>query len=91
MLVAAPHQSDAAVKSDEADDEEPAPPESVGDRSGGEHDRGERERVCVDDPLDPADAGVEVGRDLRQRRVHDGDVEHEHGRRETDDGKFRDG
>jgi hypothetical protein len=30
--------------------------------------------------LQAGEAGAEVGGDRRQRRVHDGDVEHEHGR-----------
>ena len=53
-------------------------------RAGGEHRRGERQGVGVDDPLQPAEAGVEVVGDLRQRRVHHGDVEHEHGRGHAD-------
>ena len=71
----------------EPDHEEPPPPEAVGDRPRGEHDRGERDRVGVHDPLEAGDPGVEAGRDVRQRRVDHGDVEHQHGRRETHDGE----
>jgi hypothetical protein len=76
-----------AREEDEAAGEDPPAPEAVGDRAGGEDDGGERERVRVHDPLQAGDAGVEAGRDLRQRRVDDGDVEHEHRRREADDGE----
>jgi len=62
----------------QADEEEAAAPEAVGERAGRQHDGGERERVGVDHPLQPGQARVEVGRDVRERRVHDRDVEHEH-------------
>ena len=64
----------------EADREEAAAAEAVGERAGGQHDARQRERVGVDDPLQAAQARVQVLGDARQGRVHDGDVEHQHQR-----------
>jgi hypothetical protein len=62
----------------ETDREQPPPAEPVGQRAGREDDRGERERVRVDDPLDAAEVGVKVACDARDGGVDDRDVEHEH-------------
>jgi hypothetical protein len=62
----------------QAGQEQPAAAEPVGERAGDEDRGGERERVGVDDPLQARQARVEVLGDARERRVHDGDVEHEH-------------
>ncbi len=59
------------------DREDAAAAEAVGERAGGEHERGERERVGVDHPLQVGEAAAEVLLDRRQRRVDDGDVEQE--------------
>ena len=84
---AAPHQSDAPVKTTSPITKSRRRP----NRSAIEPDvrttAASATRVGVHDPLEAGDPGVEAGRDLRQRRVDDGDVEHEHGRRETHDGE----
>ena len=67
--------------------EQPAAAEAVGQRAGRDDRRRERERVRVDDPLQPRQAGVEVGGDRRQRGVDHRDVEHEHGRGRADHGQ----
>ena len=40
------------MKIGEPDHEDQAPPEQVGELAAGEHERGERERVARDDPLE---------------------------------------
>ncbi|MBN9624249.1 MAG: hypothetical protein J0H06_15095 [Actinobacteria bacterium] len=59
-------------------DEDAAPAEAVGERARCQHQRGERERVGVDHPLQVGEAAAEVLLDLRQRGVHDGYVEKKH-------------
>ena len=71
----------------EADGEQAATTEAVGQRAGRQHDGGERERVGVDDPLQAGEAGVEVGGDVGERGVDDRDVEHEHRGRRTHHGE----
>ena len=78
MSCASAQATEASGEEREADREEPAAAEAVGERAGGQHDARERERVGVDDPLQAAQARVEVLGDARQRRVDDGDVEHQH-------------
>ena len=56
-------------------EDDPAVAVQVAHRPAREHERGERERVPVDDPLKPADAGIEAGADLGQRDVDDRHVE----------------
>ena len=87
MSCASPQASEARVKIDEADHEQAAPAEAVGERTGGQHGAGERERVGVDDPLQAAEAGVEVLGDAGEGRVDDRDVEHQHRGGGTDDRK----
>jgi hypothetical protein len=48
----------------EADQEQPAAAEPVGERARRQHRRGQRERVGVDDPLQAGEARVEIGRDV---------------------------
>ena len=50
----------------------------VGDRAGGQQQGGERQRVGVDHPLQVGEGRVERALDLRQRHVHDRDVEQQH-------------
>ena len=77
-LRASPQASDAAVKIDEADDEDPPPAEQVGELAAGEHERAEGQRVAGDDPLELGHLEIERVLDRRQRHVHDGVVEHDH-------------
>ena len=71
-----------------APDEDAAPSEAVGERAGRKDDGGERERVRVDDPLQAGEARVSRSRrDVRKRGVDDRDVEHQHRRRQADDGE----
>ena len=68
----------------EADREHELAAEQVGERAGGQQERGQGQRVGVDHPLDVREARVQIGRDLRQRDVHDRDVEQQHERRDAD-------
>ena len=45
---------------------------------GAEHQRGQRQRVDVDHPLELAERRPQIGRDVGQRDVHDRDVDQEH-------------
>ena len=63
------HATEATVKSDEADDEQPLAAEPVGEEAGGEHDARQRERVRVDDPLQAAEARVRGRRRCRESAV----------------------
>ena len=69
------------MKIDEADHEHEPPADTVGERAAREQQRGERERVGVDHPLQVAEVGAEVALDRGQRDVHDRDVEQQHERR----------
>ena len=71
----------------EADGEQAPAAEAIGQRARGQDDRGEREGVGVDDPLQAAEARVEVVGDAREGGVDDGDVEHEHRRGGADHGE----
>ena len=57
------------------DHEDPAAAVEVGQRPGGEQQRGQAQRVGVDHPLQVGEAGVELVLDVGQRDVHDRDVE----------------
>ena len=83
-LPARPHHSEAAVKIDEPDDEDPAPPEQVGELSAGEEQDAERQRVGVDHPLELRDRDAQIRADRGQRDVHDRVVEHDHEQAERD-------
>jgi hypothetical protein len=68
-------QQGAGPEDAQAGEDDPAVTVQVPHRPAREHERGERERVPVDDPLKAADAGMEADADLRQRDVDDRDVE----------------
>jgi hypothetical protein len=53
----------------------------VGQAAAGQHEGGEHQQVAVDDPLQVARGGAELGHERRQRDVHDRgvDVDGEHG------------
>ena len=82
--VASPHRIEATVKIDQADDEDAPAADAVGERAGGQQQRGERQRVGVDHPLQVGEVRVQVALDRRQRDVHDRDVEQEHEGRRAD-------
>ena len=56
----------------------------VGERARSEDQRGERERIGVDDPLQASQAGTEALLHVRQRDDYNGDVEKQHERRQAD-------
>ena len=62
----------------QAGHENPPPAQQIGDRAGREQQRGERQRVRVDDPLQILEARAQVALDARQGDVHDRDVEQQH-------------
>ncbi len=68
----------------QADDEQPAPAEVVGELSAREHERRERQRIGDDDPLELRLIGIERPLNGRQRDVHDRVVEHDHEQPEGD-------
>ena len=68
----------------QADHEDAAAAEPVGERAGGEDEGRERERVGVDHPLEVGEARAEVLLDRRQGGVHHGDVEQQHERGHAD-------
>ena len=76
-----PAQQRGEREDPDADGEHALAPETIGQRPRRQHERGERQRVCVDDPLQVGERGVEVPADARQGRVDDGDVEEQHERR----------
>ena len=59
-------------------DEEPAPPEDVGEPAAQQQRSAEHDRVGGDDPLQARLGEVEIRLDRRQRDVHDGHVEDDH-------------
>ena len=65
-------------------DEDQATSVPVGERAGGEDQRGEAERIGVHDPLQARQAGIEALLHVRQRDHDDRDVEQEHERRQAD-------
>ena len=84
---AKPHASDDEREDGEADDEDLAPPEEVGELAAGDQQRCEDERVGGDDPFELRDRDVQVLLDRRQRDVHDGVVQHDHEEAEGDRGE----
>jgi hypothetical protein len=68
----------------ETDDEDEPPSIPVGELPARQHQRGERERVAGDDPLQLRQADAEVALDRRERDVHDRVVEHDHEQAEGD-------
>ncbi len=66
----------------QAEQEDAAPAEEVGELAAREHEDGERERVGVHRPLELGEADAEFALDRGERDVHDGVVEHDHEERE---------
>ena len=66
------------MKSDEPGDEEPPPPEQVGQPAAEQEHAAEHDRVGGHHPLQALLAEVQVGLDRGQRDVHDRDVEDDH-------------
>ena len=69
----------------EAGDEDPPAAEAIAERAAEQQERGERDEVRVDRPLQTRDVGLQVAADRRQRDVDDRAVEErdaraEHGR-----------
>jgi hypothetical protein len=59
----------------------------IAERAGGHQERGQRQRVAVDHPLQTGEGRVQRGLDLRQGHGDDAQVEHQHERGQTDDGQ----
>jgi hypothetical protein len=73
----------------EPGEERPFRAEGVGDRAGAEHERGERQGVGIQRPLQLRTGPVQMGGELRERDVHDRAVDENHERgdqRQGDDG-----
>src|SRR5260370_7096200 len=60
------------TKGSQPEEEEAAAAEEVSEGAAKEQQRGEREKVRVDDPLLPVQAHVEIAIDRRQRQEHHG-------------------
>ena len=69
----------------DADHQQPPAPEPVAQRRAGQQQHRERQRVRVDRPLKPAQAGVQVLADHRDRGRHDEVVERDHEHRDRGD------
>jgi hypothetical protein len=67
-----------------SDREDAAAAEAIGERAGGEHQGGKRERIGIDHPLQVGEAAAEILLYRGQRRVDNGDVEKKHERRHAD-------
>ena len=79
------HSSEVKENSDQPDREHQLAAQQVRQRPRRQQQRRERQRVGVDHPLDVREARVQVRGDLRQRDVHDRDVEQQHERRDAHD------
>ena len=82
ILGANPHSGRGQREPDHADQEHPAAAEPVAERAAEQDQPGQRERVAVDRPLQPAQRGVQVPADGGQRDVDHGRVEERHARAE---------
>ena len=80
MFGASPHSAEAAGEAADAGEEDPAASEAVAERAAEQDERGERQRVGVDHPLQAGGAGAEVGTDRGQRDRDDRGVEEGHAR-----------
>ncbi len=69
---------------DEADGEDLPPPVDVARHSGRQQEGGQRQRIGVHHPLQVREARVQRRLDVRERHVHDRDVEQEHEGRRAD-------
>ena len=79
-----PAQQRSRRENHQPDREYPPSPEQVCERTGSQQQRCERERVGVNNPLQVCEARPQPGLDLRQRDIHDRDVEQQHERSDTD-------
>ena len=84
MFHASPQSSEATLKRTTPITKTQPAPVAVGQRAAGQDQRRKRDRVRVDDPLQPGQAGVELALDARQRDVDDRDVDQQHERRRAD-------
>ena len=66
----------------DAHEEHPPPAVPVTERAAEQDQRGQRQRVAVDDPLQVRQRGVQVAADRRQRHLHRGGVQERHARGE---------
>ena len=69
---------------DQTDGEDLPPPVDVARHPGGQQEGGQRQRIGVHDPLQVREARVQRLLNVRQRHVHDRDVEKEHEGRRAD-------
>src|SRR5205823_4815225 len=65
----------AGAEDDDTGEHHLLPPEQVAERAAREHQRGEREHVAVDDPLQAADADAQRRLDVGERDADDRVVE----------------
>ncbi len=73
-----PHTNDATEKMASPIGEHVAPAVDVTDDPGGEKEGGQCEGIGINHPLQIGEGGVQRTLDVRQRHVHDGDVEQQH-------------
>ena len=73
----------AAAEDHQADDQRAATTEAVSERAGGQQERGERERVGIDDPLLLRLAGVETGSEVGEAVGEHRDAGDDHHQREA--------
>src|SRR5512132_4415911 len=73
-----------AGEHDNAEHEQKAPAESVGESTRGQNQRRESERIGVDNPLKTGQVRGKSSLNARQRDIHDRDVEQQHERRHAD-------
>src|SRR5207249_4182443 len=59
----------------EPDNEDPPAAQQIAERAADEQQRAQREQVCVDGPLQPRHAGMQLASERRKRDVDDGHVE----------------
>ena len=86
-LGATAQSSEAAVNRPTPEHEDAAAPVAVAERSAEQDQRGERQQVAVEDPLQRAGRRAEVAADVGQRHVDDGAVEEGHARAQHGDGE----
>ena len=81
--VARPHTNDAAEKTLRPT-AKTAPAVDVAGDARGQQERCQRQRIGVDYPLEVREARVQRELDVRQRHIHDGDVQQQHEHRSAD-------
>ena len=77
-LLASPQTIEASGEDRQAAEEQPAPAEQVTEPAGQQQQAAERDQVGVDHPGQARRTRSQVGLDVGQRHVHDGDVENDH-------------